>query len=50
MPVGGVLLRVEQLDRHRITRLLGSVEGDRRRSVFGSESRKTRDDESSGSR
>ena len=48
--VGGVLLRVEQLDGHRITRLLVSVEGDRWHAVAGSESRKTRDDESSGCR
>jgi Mg2+/Co2+ transporter CorB len=38
------------LDGHRITRLLVSVEGDRRHAGAGSESRKTRDDESSGCR
>jgi putative hemolysin len=48
--VGDVLLRVEQLDGHRITRLLVSVEGDRSHAVAGCESRKTRDDESSGCR
>jgi putative hemolysin len=46
--VGDVLLRVEQLDGHRITRLLVWVEGGPWHSVAGSESPKTRDDESFG--
>jgi putative hemolysin len=48
--VGDVLLQVEQLDGHRITRLLFSVEADRSHAVAGSESPKTRDDESFGCR
>jgi CBS domain containing-hemolysin-like protein len=46
---GGARLRVEQLDAHRITRLLVRLPGERLRAGAGAQSRRTRDDESSSS-